>query len=86
MVVFINRPVEGGVALDSNWTNFFVKLGALGSIVGLNVLDIVVRDSKTGQTNSIIEDVQERLNQMVAAGVSGGDDAQIEAVFKFINI
>jgi DNA repair protein RadC len=86
MVVFINRPVEGGVALDSNWTNFFVKLGALGSIVGLNVLDIVVRDSNTGQTNSIIEDVQERLNEMMAAGMSGGDDAQIEAVFKFIKI
>ena len=84
MAMFINKEVKGDEALSPKWADFFVRLGALGSVVNLQVSDIVVRDVKTGMNSSIMEEVTDRMN----AVAFGGEDQinKLEKVFKFIKI
>ena len=83
MCMFINKEVKGDEALSPKWADFFVRLGALGSLVNLQVMDLVVRDFKTGLSASILRDVRQRLNDVAF----GGDEIkQLEKVFKFIKI
>lgn len=84
MAMFINKEIKGDEALSPKWADFFVRLGALGSLVNLNIMDIVVRDTKTGMSVSILDEVRDRLNSISI----GGDDKikTLEKVFKFIKI
>lgn len=84
MAMFINKEIKGDEALSPKWADFFVRLGALGSMVNLNVMDILVRDTKTGMSTSIIDEVRDRLNSVSI----GGEDQikSLEKAFKFIKI
>lgn len=86
MAIFINKRVDGSIALENADAEFFVRLGSLAEMVGLKVIDVVIRDTETGKSISILEEIVSVISNKLSS--MKGDDGlkNLENYFKFINI
>jgi DNA repair protein RadC len=86
MAIFINKKIENNVALKNEDIDFFTRLGSLAQMVGIKVIDIMVRDKETGQYSSMISQIVNVLNQKMSS-TSGSDGLKnLKNYFKFIKL
>lgn len=86
MAIFINKKVEGDVALENEDSEFFVRLGSLAEMVGLKVIDIIVRNTENGQSSSILEQVVDVIRTKMSSAKGDDDLKNLQNYFKFIKI
>lgn len=84
--IFINKDLSRGVALENEDIDFFVRLGSLAEMVNLKVMDIIIRDSRSGQMHSIINDIISVLNAKMSSARGRDEMENLQNYFKFINI
>ena len=86
MAIFINKKIQGDVALENESIEFFVRLGSLAEMVGLKVIDIIIRDSESGNQSSIIQQIVEVIRAKMSSARGDDDLKNLQNYFKFIKI
>ena len=86
MAIFINKEIKDNVALQNEDIDFFTRLGSLAQMVGIKVIDILVRDKETGHYSSVLSQIVNVLNQKMSS-TSGSDGLKnLQNFFKFIKL